>query len=543
MSTGLTQEQVIKNLKDFGYFNTAGSDPSQPSSSATFNLNNKANEDVLGIVAPKAPEPQLSPVQKRYLEVNPLLTANDLQGMSALDMAKEIQAYEQKQAADRKVQEDRERAEQTLAARTALLYAKEDQNYQSLYDQFERQRQASLNTAKQQAYAANPFAATSTSSTGYAANINQKYDIALSDLNSKYALAKQAIAQGDMESYTEIMAQASKALNDNLATLNKEVESIQGRALSREQFGLQKANAAQNDFMDYVNTFGASPALQADLDKFMSTGQVSPGLMPFLQKGMGAGLQPYEVTSILEYETEKARQMALQEAKFLASMDSQSKSANYAAIMSSIALKGQELMAQGIMPGTMAYASGMAQATSGSMTGLNPGEATAYATIANIGAQLAGLDTTLKELEKDNDIKNMLLNYTGPSVQSIADKDLALLTAQINAIAAPIARVMFGERGVLTEPDVKRVLSTLPTAASTSEVRTALYRQILQNAKVGAINKLSVDSSTGKNTTGVAPYVQKMVDDIDSIISSIDSRGSVEVPPHIQSIFDKHGIK
>lgn len=381
------------------------------------------------------------------------------------------------------------------------------------------------------AVALNPYSQSrgATTSQNFQNAVTSKYAQLETDIRDKHRAADQLARAGYAKEAQQIRQGVQNSINSVLQSTNQALLSFASMSQNQSQFDISQGNlmsrAAQDDFQTYLNTFSGSPQLQSDIDNFNSTGKVSAGLSPIIQKGMQAGYSPDESLSIFQYQTEKVRQQQATEdyraRQLIDASDRQTVAQMRIASMNTIAQTGASLAAQGIQPGTMEYARGIAQATGSSPTTLGATESSTYATIANIGGQLVGLKDTLDGFTKGEDIKNIILSKTGAGIQSLTSPQLAQLTSQINMLAAPIARVMFGERGVLTEPDVARVLSTLPTGASTKDVRDVLYKQILQNAKTGAINKLSVDASSGKNVANMTPYVDKLVKDIDSVLSQL----------------------
>lgn len=424
-----------------------------------------------------------------------------------------------------------QQAQQALQVSFDAQLASQNQMYGSAIQQIRQQAENARQVATSNAVSLNPYsqAKGAQTSVNFTNAVNAKYQQLETDIRQKAVAAEQLARAGYAKESLQIQQNINKSISDARSQVNQALYQYASLAQNQSQFNISQGNvmerAAQDDFQTYLNTFSGSPQLQTDIDAYMATGKISAGLAPILQKGMQAGYAPTEALSIFQYQTDKVRQQQELEDyrtnQLVNASDRQTVAQMKVASLNAITQAGALLSAQGVQPGTIEYARGVAQATGQSPVVLGATESSTYATIANIGQQLVGLKSTLDGITKEDDIKNLLLSKTGTRVQSLTAPQLALLTAKINAIAAPVARVMFGERGVLTEPDITRTLSTLPTGASTSEVRDALYKQILINAKTGAINKLSVDASAGKNVAGMTPYIDKMVGDIDSVLGQL----------------------
>jgi hypothetical protein len=280
------------------------------------------------------------------------------------------------------------------------------------------------------------------------------------------------------------------------------------------------ARAAQDDFMGFVNAFSGSPQVQTDIEAYKNTGNISEGLKPILAQAQAAGYSPIEAMSLIQYQTDKVRKeeaaAALAQQKLLAAGDSQTKAQNLTATIQSVNSIASSLINQGVSPGSVEYANAIAQATAGSQTGLSATEVSGYATMANIGSQLLGLKDSITAVGKSSDISNIINSYAGKTVSSMTSPKVAELTAKINAIASPIARTLFGERGVLTDTDIKRVMSTMPDAKAPA-IMDALYTELIKNVRQAAINKVSLDASTGRNVSGVTPYINQLVNDLQSV--------------------------
>ena len=424
--------------------------------------------------------------------------------------------------------------------------ARLNQNDSNLSREIEDRYNKTREIAATNAAALNPYNASrgAQTSANFQSKITENFNDAIARLHQNTEMEKGALEANNMSAVNAIRQDSRKALADlddqifNYGLkMKEEAESARrfeiGQENQEKTYALSKQGRAQDDFQTYINTMSGSPELQGDIDDYFSTGKIAAGLAPFIERGRTAGMATNEALSVLQYQTDKLRAQQEDDRRLanaqLNSADRQTKAMNFAAGMTAIQMKSQEMIAKGIKPGTMEYAKGISDATAGSQTGMNASEVTGYSTIANIGGQLVDLKSSLDATAKDNnwdDVWTMVVNKTGASASSLAEPNLALLTARINALAAPVARVMFGERGVLTEPDIKRVMSTLPTGASATQVRSALYKQILINARTGAINKLAIDASTYRNTTGVAPYIEQFVSEIDATLNSLGGGNS-----------------
>lgn len=361
----------------------------------------------------------------------------------------------------------------------------------------------------------------------------------LKDISGGKTKGQLANEQQQLDSeYNKILGDISlqeKSLAETLDGSKGDLSTVLGignyySGLQSKQVSAQ--NTAQDNLTTYFNSFSGSPQIQSEIQSYKANGQVTPGLATIIKTGQTAGLSAPETIAMLEYQTDKVRQQqaleadrdtknALANERLINAQEAGTKAQNFASTMTQITNTQTLLSQQGIKPGTLEYATAMANSTAGSQTGLTAGEKDGYTTLANIINNVSSLNTSLKAIETDNDLKNIILNKTGASVQSLTSPQLALLTSKINQIAAPVARAIFGERGVLTEGDIQRVMSTLPSGASTSEVRSALYKEMLINLKAGAINKLAMDASTGRNVTGVSPYITQLVTGLDATLSSL----------------------
>jgi hypothetical protein len=398
-------------------------------------------------------------------------------------------------------------------------------SFTSLQDEINKRLMASLTPNDAQTKAIDDLATVRAESAKRADYYRRKEEEILGDGSKTKEQAQADLAQ---LSYQKNREMQSLAEQENATA--QTVQSYQGQFSNVLDIGryLQSgatsqattARAAQDDFMKLVDTFSGSDALQKDIQSYQTTGQIGPGLAPILAQAQSAGYSPMEALSLIQYQTDKVRQAeqkaALDQAKLAASGASTTKAQNLTATIQSVNAIGAGLLSQGIKAGTLEYAQAVAQATAGSQTGLSASEVGAYQAMANIGSQVASLKQDITNVSKGSDIGNILAKYSGKTVSSIAKADVALLEAKLASIVAPIARTMFGERGVLTDRDINRVMSAMPSADAPA-LMNALYADLVSQVKTSAINRLSLDASTGRNVSGVTPYITQLVEDLSSV--------------------------
>ena len=58
----------------------------------------------------------------------------------------------------------------------------------------------------------------------------------------------------------------------------------------------------------------------------------------------------------------------------------------------------------------------------------------------------------------------------------------------------------------------------------------ALYEKLVSNIKTAAINKLSLDASSGRNVSGVTPYIEELVNTLDTTTTSTSGKKSYTDP-------------
>jgi len=529
--------------------------PNVPSSSASSVVSSNALGAVSGTT--QAPTPTFS---ESAQSANSLARAYSSQGVNIT--SDQIQSwidagYDPKEAAAQAAQywqtneQRRQRLQEQQMSYNADL-AKNNAEYAAASAKLQAARDKAVHTGVAQAAKAGVFEDQSSDAVSFGNAINRTYDQLQIQLDQAAQAANAAAQSGNYKAVAEINSAMDQMLQSGLANIAQRQQTEQAQREAKRQYEQTYTrtlqNQAQDNLMNLVSTFSASPELQSDLTTYQqSDGKtVPPALQGFFNQGRQAGLSDAETASILKYGTNSAifkqRQLDMQQARLEYTLDKQNKGVNLAGTIQAVGNAGQQLALSGVKPGTLEYAMGIAAATSNSQTGLTSSETGGYQSAASIMDRIGSLKDDLAAIDKDNQAANILLSYSGDAVRSIASKDLSLLTAKINSIAAPIARLMYGEKGTLTEGDVSRVLSSMPTGLKTKDVRDALFTGLVTYASNSLINRLSIDASTGRNVSGVAPFVQQSILSARDAVSSMNQNFTITVGGKTYTFKDQTGL-
>ena len=154
-------------------------------------------------------------------------------------------------------------------------------------------------------------------------------------------------------------------------------------------------------------------------------------------------------------------------------------------------------------------------------------------------------DTTIQKLDKGLTVlgqigtlqSNIQDVKTGPIAGSFKganpwDTNGQVIKASLNAIIPNLARGVYGEVGVLTDADIKNYSKTIPSLASTEEIRNAVLYITLDMISKSIKNTLSVNAAAGRNVSGFVDIYTEMENTKNSILSSIPS---AQIPKSFQS--------
>lgn len=447
--------------------------------------------------------------------------------------------------------------------------AANNQQYASLFQDLNKQHSDASQAGTALAAQLNPYSDPRLSSAtgGYLSSINDKYQAQADKLQSQMSAAQAQLQAGYYDNYTKLVNDAQKENNDFVTNIQNYQLSVfnsmkqdeqfqQSNALQEKTLALSTQNSATDDFRSYLTTLSGSPALQADVDSYLKTGNITAGLMPIVQKGQQAGLSPTEAISIFQYQSDSARkqqalddyrnqQVVISQERATAATDRQTNAQLAIATTNAVLAAQSDMRAKGIEPGSSEWATGVASATGASSKALSSAQVGKYTQMGILGNQLSNISTDINAVNDKDPLWTTLQTMAGRNVSSFTDTQLASLNAKLTSLSGVIGKTFYGESGNLSNSDIQRVLNALPTGAGTPDLRKALYAGLLSVAKDNAIQTLQNDSQAGYQTATYIDSVQKIIDKADDAMASV--KGSTASTPVISAeasdILKKYGIQ
>ena len=139
--------------------------------------------------------------------------------------------------------------------------------------------------------------------------------------------------------------------------------------------------------------------------------------------------------------------------------------------------------------------------------------------------------------------KNISKMTTGPFIGRLRklngyDDQAKLVIAQLQGITPNIARGIYGERGVLTDQDVKNYIQTLPNLTNTesqNKLLIALTSKIIQRSM---LNELESSARSGVDVSGWASYVENLQKKEQEAASDLEVVPPKGTPTHAQGGVD-----
>ena len=181
-----------------------------------------------------------------------------------------------------------------------------------------------VEAASANAAALNPYSAAKGAQTAanFTDKIHQIYQGKEADLQAQSDLAQRAIEVNDQKAFNQAQQNLTSLIQDANKQAFNALLQIQSEARQANQFsltyGLQKdtlentkVNTATDNFRQYLTAFSGDPTILGQVEKYFSTGEIAPGLQPLIDSGVAAGMTPTEALSVLQYQTNAARNTAL----------------------------------------------------------------------------------------------------------------------------------------------------------------------------------------------------------------------------------------
>lgn len=196
-----------------------------------------------------------------------------------------------------------------------------NRQYDSLLSDLEQDFTRDANIARSQAAALNPYSEAQGAMTArnFQGAIKEQYQRQEMRIRDAAQSAEEALRAGEMEAYMNIQ-QAMKTSNQNFQKgmmeymMSAESSFREGQqweqefALDQAKFNLESANQFEGDFFDFVESFGADPAFQSEINTYFETGEVTEAIQPLIDRGIRAGMSADEALSIAQHETQVQRE-------------------------------------------------------------------------------------------------------------------------------------------------------------------------------------------------------------------------------------------
>jgi len=117
-----------------------------------------------------------------------------------------------------------------------------------LMRQLKTQQEGATSQMRALEYASNPYSATTSTTSANQTVLTKKFTELTNNLNSQYALAKQAISNGNIQGYNNIVSGMYKSLAANKASTNSLLDSIQKSQQQNQQFTQTMSDKYVDDY-------------------------------------------------------------------------------------------------------------------------------------------------------------------------------------------------------------------------------------------------------------------------------------------------------
>lgn len=398
-----------------------------------------------------------------------------------------------------------------VGRKTDLALARSNQQYNTLMQKLDKEYKTSIDVAKAQAAAINPYGSQSTSEMQYADTLSKNYTDAAEDLTNQARMAQEALELGEIEAYIQIQKGMQDSYNQMTQNLYTALTDLSAQKTQAEQFEMTMNEKQSDNFLNYITK--VPMPTPAEIDKMDINALLQN---PVAQVGLKAGYTLEGVKEMMKQGSFAQQKLDLQQQQLINAQNRSTATQLRIASMQGVASTQQSLLAAGYKPGTFEYAAGLASATGQSPSFLSTTEKDTYTNMSLLSSSLSSFKDNIQKINESSSAWNIINQYAGKPISSMSDANLAELNASMQAMAGIYGKSVFAESGNLSNGDIGRILNSLPTSASSAELRNALYNNMVGVLSEKANMTLQSDAANGKNVSAFVPIV-KQINDVASM--------------------------
>lgn len=270
------------------------SDPSRPSSSASFTMNQNANSAVSNAQNPPAnpSDTTISAISSAF----PSLSADMLKSLDPTTLVNLALAADQKGQAAK----DKSDAEARQQDQYRATMAQNNAAYAAARDQLKQDRENSVSTASAQLASLNSSGGIGSDSSQYIDHIHSMYDMAENQLQLQAEQAQAALDAGNSQAYEQISQNMSNTVSTITANVQNMLATIQGQKVQASQFAQTEQDKATTTYSSMLQNL-PQPDVLSNLPS--DYGSLSKDQLSTLQntsayqQGIKAGMSPQAILS------------------------------------------------------------------------------------------------------------------------------------------------------------------------------------------------------------------------------------------------------
>lgn len=426
----------------------------------------------------------------------------------------------------------------------------DDVQYKYQMENLNRKMDKSLQVAKANAIALNPYSQARGAQTAenFQTAISTEYGRVAQEMTDKYKASRELMRAGQTKeamalraSIESDVANLEKDMYDNLLdvykTMQDEREFQTTLGENQRQFSISQQNTMRDDFLNY-----ATELQLPDPTDIASMSDQELLALPAAQVGLNANMDINGIRQSLIGSAQKQQQEAYYRSAQIANM-------NRLAADSATQTKWQATMAaqQGAMnaaaasgyaPGTIEYAKIAAGAT---VTGSQPTAAdkSFYTDSESLFYAAENFKSELEKISDNSRARNMLSTFLK---NPFDDEAQTFLSAQAPAVYR-VASVAFGQGGrALSDADFTRVESAIGSGSQSVAARDEIFQDWVGSARNAMVNKLQIDALSGVNVAGFAPAVEQSVKKVDTLLKKDNPEENKKLETDVMNAFKSYGI-